>query len=124
MWKLMVWPGSSRISQTRTSSFSNRIFWPISPSVKPRSAAACNPNLSLTGRVLFYGNDGDSADLDQIIRRRHLGDFDHGRGRQRRLEILRSHFVDGFEVLHVADIDVDAADVVERAAGGLDRRFY
>src|ERR1700751_3588478 len=124
MWKSWVWPGSSRISQTRPNSFSNRIFCPTSPSEMPRSAAACNPNLSLTAGVLFCGNDGDGADLDQIIGRRHLGDFNHGRGRQRRLEILCAHFVDGLELLHVADIDIDTADIVERAAGGFHGGFH
>ena len=39
----------------------------------------------------------------------------------RRLEILAAHFVDLLEVLHVAHVDVDAADVVHGAAGRLDR---
>ena len=63
----------------------------------------------------------DGVDLDQIVRRRHLADLDHGRGRRRRLEILAPHFVDLVEVLHVAHVDVDPADVVHGAAGLLDR---
>src|SRR5262249_4420780 len=38
-------------------------------------------------------------------------------------EIFAPHFVDRVEVLHVAHIDVDAHDVVEGAAGLLDRGF-
>src|SRR5258706_4517248 len=65
----------------------------------------------------------DRADLDQVIRRGELAHLDHGRGWRGRLEILAAHLVDLVEVLHVAHIDVDAADVVQRAAGGLDRGF-
>jgi len=38
-----------------------------------------------------------------------------------RAEILAPHFVDLLEMLHVADIDVDAADIVHGAAGLFDR---
>jgi hypothetical protein len=65
-------------------------------------------------------NRGNRADFDQIVRGRHLGDLHHGRGRRWFLEILAPNFVDPVKMLHVADIDIDAADVVERAARGLD----
>src|SRR5690349_19572959 len=63
----------------------------------------------------------DGVDLDEIVGRRHLADLDHGRGRRRRLEKFAPHFVDLVEMLHVADVDVDPADVVHSAAGLLDR---
>ncbi len=37
------------------------------------------------------------------------------------LKYSAAHFVDRGELLHVADVDVDPADVVHRAAGRLDR---
>src|ERR1700739_3550437 len=104
MWKSMVWPGSSRTSHIRMNSFSSRTFWPTSPRVTPRSAATFNPNLSSIGLSLLCRNYGYGIDLDQIIWRRHLRDLDHRGCRQRRLEILRPHFVNGVEVLHVADV--------------------
>src|SRR5450759_1396825 len=124
MWKSMVWPGSSRTSHMRIYSFSKSTLSPILPKAILRSAAALSPSLSSIELVLFHWNDGDGADLDQVIGRGHLVDFDHCRCRQRRLEILRPHFVDRLEVLHVADVHVDAANVVERAAGGLDRSLH
>ena len=39
------------------------------------------------------------------------------------LEYLAPDFVDLLEVLHVAHVDVDPADIVHGAAGGLDRRL-
>src|SRR5262245_24278440 len=74
-------------------------------------------------RHALVGDHGDGVDLDQIVWRRHLADLDHGRGRCRRLEIFAPHFVDGVEVLHVAHVDIDPADVVHAAAGLLDRRL-
>ena len=76
-----------------------------------------------TGIWLLSRQDGDRVDLDQVVGRRHLADLHHRGGGRRRLEIFAPHFVDQVEVLHVADIDVDAADVVERAAGLLDGRL-
>src|SRR3954454_14282449 len=117
MWKSMVWPGSRLISQIRTCSFSSTIRCPTSPSAMPFAWAVLSPVLSVMAapprRVPGFAsaslrNDGDRVDLDQIIRRGHLDDLDHGRGRQRRLEILLAHVVDRLEVLHVAHIDVDA----------------
>src|SRR4051794_5291503 len=64
---------------------------------------------------------GDGVDLDEIVGRRHLADLDHGRRRCRRLEIFAPDFVDLVEMLHVADVDIDRADIVHRAAGLLDR---
>src|SRR5262249_7208157 len=66
-------------------------------------------------------DDGDGVDLDEIVGRGHLADLDHGGSRRRRPEIFAPHFVDLLEVLHVADVDVDPADVVHAAAGLLDR---
>src|SRR5262245_7849221 len=126
MWKSMVWPGSRLISQMRTCSFSSTMRWPTSPSVMPFAAAVLIPVLSVMSAIRVspcasLRNDGNGVDLDQIVRRGHLGDLDHGRGRQRRLEVLLAHVVDGLEVLHVAHIDIDPADMVEGAAGGLHR---
>src|SRR5215831_9719900 len=67
------------------------------------------------------GDDGDGVDLDEIVGRGHLADLDHGGGWRRRAKIFAPHFVDLLEMLHVADVDVDAADVVHAAAGLLDR---
>src|SRR5262249_185789 len=39
-------------------------------------------------------------------------------------EIFAAHLMDGFEVFHVADIDVDANDIVERAAGLFHRSLH
>src|SRR5476651_2380075 len=118
MWKPRVWPGSSRTSHMRMNSFSRSILSPILRSLIPRSAATFNPNLSSIGLTLFHRHDRDSADLDQVIGRGHLVDFHHCRSRQRWLEILRPHFVDSLKVLHVADVDVDATNVVESSARG------
>src|SRR5262249_6782538 len=71
----------------------------------------------------LIGDHGTGVDLDEIVRRRHLANLDHGRGRRRRLEVFAPHFVDRIEVLHVAHVDVDPADVVHAAAGFLDRRL-
>src|SRR5262249_57969837 len=60
---------------------------------------------------------------EQGVGRVHVGDLDHGRGGPGRLEVLPALFVDRVEVLHVAHVDVDAADVVHGAAGGLDGRL-
>src|SRR5262249_24954474 len=68
-------------------------------------------------------DDGDGVDLDQILGRGHLADLDHGRCRRRRAEVLAPYFVDLLEMLHVADVDVDAADVVHAAGGLFDRRL-
>src|SRR5262245_11645977 len=65
----------------------------------------------------------DSVDLNQVVRRCHLADLDHRRSRQRRLEVLGTYLMDRVEVLHVADIDIDPADVVEGSARGLDGAF-
>ena len=62
------------------------------------------------------GHNGNRADFDEILRRGHLRDFDHRRCRQWRLEILPAHFVYGIEMLHVANIDIDAADIGQSAA--------
>src|SRR5690349_18669351 len=97
----MLSPGSSRTSHTRTCLFSNKSFWPTSPSAIPRSEAALKPNSSISGSP-GARKDSDGAYLDEIVRRGHLGDLDHGGGRQRRLEVLRTNFVNGLEVLHVA----------------------
>src|SRR5262249_51778826 len=64
------------------------------------------------------------AHLDQVFRRGHLANLDHGGGRCRRLEIIAPHFVDLIEVLHVANKNIDATDVVEAAAGLFDRGLY
>src|SRR5688572_26184992 len=123
----MVSPGSSRTSQIRTCSFSSTMRWPTSPSVMPRAAAACRPCGSLMVSTVraspsrSFRNDCDGVDLDQVVGRHHLGDLDHGGGGQGWLEIFPAHGVDRLEVLHVAHIDVDAADMIERAACGLDR---
>src|SRR5258706_880234 len=74
-------------------------------------------------RSASFADDGDGVDLDQILGRSHLTDLDHGGGRSGRPKIFAPHFVDLLEMLHVADIDVDAADVVHAAARLLDRRF-
>src|SRR5215211_6492827 len=118
----MLSPGSSRTSHTRTYSFSNRSFWPTSPSSMPRSAAAWNPNSSTL--ALLLGRDNrDRVDLDQVVRRCHLGHFNHGRSGQRRLEVFSSNLVDRLEVLHVADVNVDTTHVAERASGSFHRRL-
>src|SRR5262245_10660092 len=41
--------------------------------------------------LIRYQRDG--AHLDQVLGRGHLGDLDHGRGRQRRLEIFAAHLM-------------------------------
>src|SRR5580658_9776105 len=74
---------------------------------RPRSAGASRQNR-------------DRADLDERLGRGHLADLDHGGGGRRRAEIFAAHFVDRVEVLHVADIDIDAADIVHGAAGLFD----
>src|SRR5262249_58958343 len=61
------------------------------------------------------------VDLDEIVGRGHLADLDHRRGRRRRPKIFAPYFMDLLEVLHVADVDVDPADVVHAAASLLDR---
>src|SRR6516162_6840924 len=73
--------------------------------------------------ALTLRNYRNGVDLDEIVGRRHLRNLDHGGGRKRRLEIFPAHFVDGFEMLHVAHVDVHAADIIERSAGSLDRRL-
>src|SRR5581483_10018977 len=114
MWKSMVWPGSIRTSHIRMCSFSNRILSPTWPSVMSRSAAAFNPCLSSMRGLLLRRQHRDGVDLDQVVRRCHLCDLEHGGGRQRFLEVLRAYFVDRVKVLHVAHVDIDAADVVHR----------
>src|SRR5215510_2088450 len=118
----MLSPGSRRTSHTRTCWFSNKSFWPTSPSAIPRSDAALTPNSSISGS-LGGRNDGNRVHLDEIVRRRHLRDLDHGGGGQRRPEVLGAHFVDGLEVLHVAHIHVHPAHVVERASSRLNGRL-
>ena len=54
-----------------------------------RHAATCSPR--------SIRNHRDGVDLDQVVRRHHLGDLDHGGGRQRRLEIFAAHFVNRLE---------------------------
>src|SRR5215831_12457352 len=66
-------------------------------------------------------DDRDGVDLDEIVGRSHLADLDHGGGGRGRPEIFPPHFMNLLEMLHVADIDVDAADVVHGAARLLDR---
>src|SRR5665213_3151608 len=66
---------------------------------------------------------GDRVDLDEIIRRGHLTDLDHRGGRRRRLEIVAARFVDQIEMLHVAYEHVDPADILQAAAGFLNRGF-
>src|SRR5687768_17141613 len=81
-------------------------------------------NISPSGRQtpeVSLLHDRDCADLDEIVGRHQLGHLDHGRRRGRELEVLAAHLVDLVEVLDVAHVDVDAADVVHGAAGGLDR---
>src|SRR5262245_60981227 len=119
----MLSPGSSRTSHMRMCSFSNRSVWPTGPSSMPRFRAASNPYGSISSTPARWDHR-DGVDLDQIVRGRHLGDLDHRGGGQRRLEVLGAHLMDGVEVLHVAHINVDAADVVERAAGAFDRRLH
>src|SRR5215831_5582314 len=70
---------------------------------------------------MSLGDDRDGVDLDEIVGRGHLADLDHGGGRRGRAKIFAPHFVDLLEMLHVADVDVDAADVVHAAAGLFDR---
>jgi len=70
-----------------------------------------------------FKNTSAEVRAETIIRRGHLADLDHGRGRRNAGEILAADLMDGFEVLHVPHIDVDAADIVQRAAGFLDRRL-
>src|ERR1700730_11247061 len=100
MWKSMVCPGSSEASQIRTCSLSRTTRWPTLPSLMPRAAAVFTPVVSVIknsrcGTPPSLRKDRDGVDLDQIVRRYHLGDLDHGRGRQRRRKILAPHFVDG-----------------------------
>src|SRR5262249_52177116 len=118
----MLSPGSRRTSHTRTCWFSNKSFWPTSPSAIPRPEAALKPNSSISGS-LDGRNDSNGVHLDEIVRRGHLRDLDHGGGGQRRPEVLRTHFVNGLEVLHVAHIHVHPAHIVERASGSLNGRL-
>src|SRR5262249_9401383 len=62
-------------------------------------------------------------DFDEIFGRGHLRHLDHRRGRRGRPEILAPDFMNEVEVLHVAHVNVDPADVVEGAARLLDRRL-
>src|SRR5580658_3100008 len=68
----------------------------------------------------LFADHGYRVYFNQIVRRRHLADLDHGRSRRRRLEIFAPDFVDQLEVLHVAHIDIDPAYVVHGAAGLFD----
>src|SRR5262249_3450532 len=88
-----------RVTESQTDRFAN---------------IAISPSASL-------GDDRDGVDLDEIVGRGHLADLDHGGGGRGRAKIFAPHFVDVLEMLHVADVDVDAADVVHAAAGLLDR---
>src|SRR4029453_18783117 len=67
------------------------------------------------------GDDRDGVDLDEIVGPGHLADLDHSGSGRGRPKIFTPHFVDLLEVLHVADVDVDPADVVHAAAGLLAR---
>src|SRR5580704_15465963 len=100
MWKSMVCPGSSDTSHIRTCAFSNTIRWPIAPSLMPRAAAVFTPVGSVIENSQCAASpslrhDRDRVDLDQIVRRHHLGDLDHRRGLERRVEILPPHLVNG-----------------------------
>src|SRR3954471_10669791 len=59
----------------------------------------------------------DRVDLDEVVGMHHFRHLDHRGGGRRRLEVFAAHLVDRVEVLHVAYIYVDAADVVQAAAG-------
>ena len=67
------------------------------------------------------GDDRDGVDFDEGVRCRHLGDLDHGGCGRWIGEVLAAHFVYGVEVLHVAHVDVDTADIRHGSAGLLDR---
>src|SRR5438067_930655 len=73
--------------------------------------------------AVSIGKHCDRVDLDQIIGRGHLTDLDHGGSGRRRLEVFAPHIVDLLEMLHVAHVNVDPADVVHAAARLLDRRL-
>src|SRR5690554_4257169 len=83
-----------------------------SPSTRPTRGAPSKFIVPIR-MALTVRQHRDGADLDEIFGRHHLGHFHHGGGRDRRLEILGADLVDGREVLDVADIDVDADDVLE-----------
>src|SRR5271163_4376971 len=95
----------------------------------PRTAARIVTLSSMTRMVGTSGTGAsvrdhrDCTDLDQTLRRSHLANLDHGRGRRRRLKIFAADFVDGVEVLHVTHEDVDPADIGHCTSGSLDRRL-
>src|SRR5215471_818221 len=71
----------------------------------------------MQGRTSVLRKNRYRVDLNQVFGRGHLRDLDHGRSRRGRAEIFASYFMYDVEVLHVAHVDVDPADVVEGAAG-------
>src|SRR5262249_10883665 len=106
---------SSKLSGQVTRSVTGCPPYPHRRAVDNNSRLTCSP------RRASLGDNRDGVDLDEIVGRRHLADLDHRRGRRRRTKIFAPHFVDLLEMLHVADVDVDPADVVHVAAGLLDR---
>src|SRR5579862_1745738 len=67
---------------------------------------------------------GDGVHLDQVFRRGELADLDHRGGRCDTGEILAANLMNDVEMLHVANVDINAADVIERAARLFHRRLH
>src|SRR5262249_51291299 len=87
----------------------------------PREPIARQRIAGVRGAKSRLRKHGYRIDLDQIFGRGHLRHLDHGRGGRGGPEIFASYFMNQVEVLHVAHVNVDPADVVEGAAGLLDR---
>src|SRR3954462_1483134 len=73
------------------------------------------------GFVHVLRQNRDRVDLDEVVGMHHLRHLDHRGGRRRRLEVFAAHLVDRVEVLPVSYIYVDAAGVVQAAAGRFHR---
>src|SRR6185436_13858487 len=88
------------------------------PSSNETSIRGRSPNrLVLRPRIR---DERDGADLDQELRRGELADLDQRRCRRYDFPELAAHFLHALAVADVLEVDVDAAHVVERAAGGFD----
>ena len=93
------------------------IHWPLS------TIHLATPPGEKCGVVLFSsigsGDNGRGIDFDQIVGVDQARDLNQGAGRIVVTPKLSSHLVNGLEVFHVHQEDVDAGNILQGAAHGL-----